>query len=220
MLFLSRAASLAVMSLAMIGLTSLSSPSRASLNPTAASPTITVAQGQLPEPPQNVPLLQPVPAITPIEPVSPAPRLAPDAAKPSYATLDAAVTAQAMPDTASDELRCLAVTIYHEAKGEPLAGQLAVANVVINRTTSGRFPKTICSVVMQPGQFSFIHGGRMPEMDASRAAYRTALAVAQVALNAAWRSPAPTALYFHARSRNANWGRTQVASIGNHIFYR
>lgn len=80
----------------------------------------------------------------------------------AYGTLAAAVAAQAIPDTIDEELQCMAGAIYFEAKGEPLSGQLAVAEVILNRSKSGRFPKTVCSVVKQPGQFSFVRGGRVP----------------------------------------------------------
>ncbi|HEU4960118.1 MAG TPA: cell wall hydrolase [Sphingomonas sp.] len=137
-----------------------------------------------------------------------------------FASLAAAVAAQEAPETVDDELACLAGAIYFESKGEPLSGQLAVADVIINRTKSGQFASTICGVVTQPGQFSFVRGGRMPAIDTHRKSYRTALAVAQVALDNAWNDPAPDALYFHAKRVRPGWGKTKVASIGHHIFYR
>lgn len=143
-----------------------------------------------------------------------------DAADDGYASLAAAVAAQSAPDVLSEDLRCLAGAIYFEAKGESLTGQLAVAQVVLNRTHSGRFPTSICSVVMQAGQFSFVRGGRMPAMAMSSAGVRTAVAVAQVALNRDWKSQAANALFFHARRVSPGWRLTRVASIGNHVFYR
>jgi spore germination cell wall hydrolase CwlJ-like protein len=137
-----------------------------------------------------------------------------------FASLAAAVAAQDAPESVDDELRCLAGAIYFESKGEPLSGQLAVADVIINRTRSGRFPSTICGVVTQPGQFSFVRDGRMPPIDTDRKSYRTALAVAQVALSDAWNDPAPDALYFHAKRVRPGWGKTRVAAIGHHVFYR
>jgi spore germination cell wall hydrolase CwlJ-like protein len=137
-----------------------------------------------------------------------------------FASLEAAVAAQDAPAAVNGDLACLAGAIYFESKGEPLAGQLAVADVIINRTTSGRFPETICGVVTQPGQFSFVRGGRIPHIDLKRKAYRTALAVAQVALAKAWENPAPDALYFHAKRVRPGWGRAKVASIGHHVFFR
>ncbi|MGN6269476.1 MAG: cell wall hydrolase [Sphingomonas sp.] len=137
-----------------------------------------------------------------------------------FASLDAAVAAQDAPAAVEGDLACLAGAIYFESKGEPLSGQLAVADVIINRTKSGRFPDTICGVVTQPGQFSFVRGGEIPHIDLGRKAYRTALAVAQVALAKAWDNPAPDALYFHAKRVSPGWGRAKVASIGHHVFFR
>lgn len=137
----------------------------------------------------------------------------------AFGSLAAAVAAQSVPDAMGEDLACVAGAIYFEAKGEPLSGQLAVAQVIINRAKSGRFPKTVCSVVTQPGQFSFVHGGRIPPVGGN-AAYRTAVAVARVALAEAWDSPVPAAMYFHARRVAPRWNRTQVAAIGNHVFYR
>ena len=137
----------------------------------------------------------------------------------SYASLAAAVAAQDMPGDADSELSCLAGAVYFESKGEPLSGQLAVADVIINRTASGRFPSSICSVVKQPGQFSFVRGGRIPEI-ASNAQYRTAMAIAKIAMADGWDDPAPKALYFHARRVSPNWGKARVTTIGNHIFFR
>lgn len=162
------------------------------------------------------------PAITPaVQMIQDLPTTTPAVAADSarFETLAAAIAAQDEAIT-DDALRCLAGAIYFEAKGEPVAGQLAVADVIINRTKSGRFPASVCGVVTQSGQFSFVHGGEMPVVDAGRAGYRTALAVAKVALAHAWESPAAGALFFHARRVNAGWNRGVVASIGNHIFYR
>src|SRR3546814_1614352 len=86
------------------------------------------------------------------------------------------------------------------SKGEPLSGQLAVANVIMNRVESGRFPSTICGVVTQRDQFSFVRGGKIPAIDTNRKAYRTAMAVAQVAMADDWsKDPAPEALFFQDR---------------------
>lgn len=136
-----------------------------------------------------------------------------------FASLSAVVAAQDAPESLPGELNCLAAGIYYEAKGEPLAGQLAVAEVILNRTTSGRFPKSVCSVLTQRGQFSFVRGGKIPTPPAN-AHWRKALAVAMVAQKDLWDSPAEDALYFHARYSRANWKRPTVATIGNHIFYR
>lgn len=174
----------------------------------------------------NVPLSGPVPensdlAAIPAEIAAPAalPAVAQIDDSPEFDSLSEAVAAQNAPDALSDDLSCLAGAIYFEAKGEPLSGQLAVAEVIMNRAASGRFAKSVCAVVTQAGQFSFVRGGRIPAI-AGNANYRTAVAVAQVALSDQWDSPAPKALYFHARRASPGWRMTKVASIGNHIFYR
>lgn len=120
-----------------------------------------------------------------------------------------------------DATRCLAGAIYFEAKGEPIAGQLAVAEVIINRAKSGRFPSDVCAVVTQRGQFGFVRSGQIPVIDAGRAAYKTALAVARVALADAWDGPAPAALFFNTANRRPGGARlVKVASVGNHVFWR
>jgi hypothetical protein len=136
-----------------------------------------------------------------------------------FATLSAAVEAHQAQPVSDNELKCLATGIYYEAKSEPLAGQLAVAEVILNRAKSGRFAKSACGVLTQRGQFSFVRGGKIPTPPQG-AQWRKALAVAQVAQKDLWDSPAGNALYFHARHARQNWNRVQVASIGNHIFYR
>lgn len=135
-------------------------------------------------------------------------------------TLIEAVAAQTMPADMADDLECLATAVYFESKGEPLSGQLAVANVVLNRSRSGRFPASVCGVVTQRGQFGFVRGGHLPEVDTERRDWKTAVAVAKVAMADAWDTPAPGALYFHARRASPGWNRAHVVSIGNHIFYR
>lgn len=143
-----------------------------------------------------------------------------DADPSPFQSLAAAVAGQVAPGDPSAELRCLAGAVYHEAKGEPLAGQLAVAEVIINRARSGRFPRSLCGVVTQVGQFSFVRGGAVPAVNPALVQWKTALAVAQVALEDDWESPAANALFFHARRAAPGWDKPRVASIGNHIFYR
>ncbi|PZO79595.1 MAG: cell wall hydrolase [Sphingomonas hengshuiensis] len=136
-----------------------------------------------------------------------------------FSTLAAAVAAQSA-TIDDEELNCIAIGVYYESKGEPLTGQLAVADVILNRATSGRFPTSACAVLTQRGQFSFVKGGRLPDVDTSRPAWKTAVAIARIARQDLWDSPAEGALFFHARRVSPNWGKTRVASLGNHIFYR
>ena len=220
MTVLQRAATIAVMSFSLAAMIGTSSPGLAneiergtSVVAPVATPT-TVSS-------LVVPAVADAPLFGPSQPVVQAlPTTDTAASTPSeFDTLDAAVAAQDGA-VADDALRCLAGAIYFEAKGEPLSGQLAVADVIINRTKSGRFPGDVCSVVKQRGQFSFVRSGSIPAIDANRAGYRTAIAVAKVALRAAWENPASDALFFHARQVTPGWGLTKVAAIGNHIFYR
>lgn len=136
-----------------------------------------------------------------------------------YATLAAAVAAQPLAID-DDELNCLAIGVYYESKGEPLEGQLAVAEVILNRSESGRFPRSVCGVLKQRGQFSFVRGGQLPQPSEGSRAWKTALAVAKVARGDMWDSRVSNALYFHARYVSPGWRRARVGSVGNHIFYR
>ena len=122
----------------------------------------------------------------------------------------------------SRDLQCLAQAIYFEARGEPLAGQLAVGAVIVNRTTSGQYPSDYCSVVMQSGQFSFVRHGRIPSPDERSLAWTHAKVLARVAHEELWPSAAGGALYFHARYVHPGWARNKVmlATIDSHIFYR
>ncbi len=136
-----------------------------------------------------------------------------------FRTLADAVAAQ--DSTVSGEtLRCLAGAIWFESKGEPLSGQLAVAQVILNRVKSGRFPTDICAVVTQRGQFGFVRGGRIPAVDEARKTWTTAVAVARVAIDKAWDTVAGGALYFNASGRAPGSGIHRIAAIGNHFFYR
>ena len=60
----------------------------------------------------------------------------------------------------TDEANCIAVAVYHEARGESLEGQMAVAKVIMNRAASGKYPTSWCGVVKQPWQFSFVNPPR------------------------------------------------------------
>lgn len=120
----------------------------------------------------------------------------------------------------SRELECLATGIYFESKSEPLAGQLAVGEVIVNRAKSGRFPTTYCGVLTQRGQFSFVRRGSIPFVPRTNRQWHTAVAVAKIVAQKLKTSAAPNALFFHARYVSPKWRLKRVASIGNHIFYR
>ncbi|MEP6785242.1 MAG: cell wall hydrolase [Sphingomonadales bacterium] len=179
--------------------------------PTVAAKTVVEA---LPPVPATIPLsdIAPVPAMAdPIESIPTAPRAS---------SLAALVRAHGSTVTGDRETECLAAATYFESKSEPLDGQLAVANVILNRTQSGRFASTVCGVVYQRGQFSFVRGGSMPPIARNSANWREAVAIAYIAQNDLWKAPAEHALFFHAKRVSPNWKMQRVGAIGNHIFYR
>ena len=145
-----------------------------------------------------------------------------DAAMPRPRGLDELVDAYAEVRTENGEQDCLASAVYFEARGESLDGQLAVAEVVLNRAGSGRYPATICGVVTQPWQFSFVNAtGRIPAADRSSEAWRKAVAVARIAQAEATRLLPRNVLWYHADYVSPSWGRrlARNTKIGLHIFY-
>ena len=140
-------------------------------------------------------------------------------AAPAFTSLTEAVAAQTV-GVDDEHIRCLASAVYFESQGEPLAGQLAVAQVILNRMKSGRYPGSVCGVITQPHQFGFVRGGAIPAIPSSRGAFRTAVAVAKVAMSQLWVTPqAATAIFFNG-VRAARVGSVRIATIGNHAFYR
>jgi N-acetylmuramoyl-L-alanine amidase len=130
----------------------------------------------------------------------------------------------------ADDLQCLAENVYFEARGEPLEGQYAVAEVTLNRTRALHFPHTICGVVHEirwdpirrrhVADFSWTELGALSPEDGP--AWKQALAVANAAYDDLHPQVVPEALYYHATSVRPDWARSRraVATIGNHIFYR
>jgi Cell Wall Hydrolase len=123
--------------------------------------------------------------------------------------------------TEDREQDCLANAVYFEARGEPIEGQLAVAEVVLNRTRSGRYPVTICDVVTQPWQFSFVRNGVIPAADRGSESWRKAVAIARIAETGARRLLPQDVLWYHADYVSPSWGRrlARNTKIGLHIFY-
>ncbi len=143
-----------------------------------------------------------------------------DSAKIEADSLSQLVLKMPIPDTLDAETQCLAGTIYFESKGETLSGQLAVGRVVLNRAASPRFPNSICGVVYQRSQFSFVRGGKMPRINTASNSWRNAVAIAQIARDELWKNDAKGALFFHAARVSPKWRLTRIAQIDNHIFYR
>jgi spore germination cell wall hydrolase CwlJ-like protein len=143
-------------------------------------------------------------------------------AAPASLTLEGDVARLAAVDTAGAEEDCLANAVYFEARGESLEGQLAVAEVVLNRARSGRYPATWCGVVTQHAQFSFVRGGVIPAANRSSEAWKRAVAIARIAQQGSNRMLAANVLWYHANYVSPSWGRRLARSsvIGAHIFYR
>jgi spore germination cell wall hydrolase CwlJ-like protein len=137
-------------------------------------------------------------------------------------TLDELVAAYASAEAPDREQDCLASAVYFEARGESVEGQLAVAEVVLNRAVSGKYPSDICGVVEQPWQFSFVNAtGRIPNADRASEAWKKAVAIARIARAELADSLPSDVLWYHADYVAPSWGKrlSKQAKIGLHIFY-
>jgi len=126
-----------------------------------------------------------------------------------------------------ESLRCMALNIYHEARGEPLQGKIAVAHVVLNRVAARQWPGQICAVVQQGGerrryrcQFSWWCDGRS-DQPRDVAAWRESLLVALLIRRGATDDPTKGALWYHADTVSPYWSKIFLPykKIGRHIFY-
>lgn len=163
-----------------------------------------------------------VPALT----ILPAPDLS--AALPARAQAEglteAWLLAQAEPE-GDAEWQCLKEAIYFEARGESLQGQIAVAEVILNRVDSPLYPRTVCGVVKQRGgggcQFSYVCDGRTDRMREKSAA-DLAGRIARAMLDGAPRVLTEGATHFHTRAVRPGWSRrfAHTTTIGAHAFYR
>jgi N-acetylmuramoyl-L-alanine amidase len=126
----------------------------------------------------------------------------------------------------ANEVRCLALTLYWEARAEGRSAMEAVAWVVLNRRKNPNFPDTVCEVVRQGGesppcQFSYWCDGE-PETPQNEEAWERAREVAAGMLNKPPPDPTNGALFFHSVEIAPPWTkeRKRTATIGRHIFYR
>ena len=137
------------------------------------------------------------------------------------------------------DLSCLALNIYHEARSQSFAGQLAVAQVVMNRVKDSRYPNTICEVVLQgphrPSwkdktrmwpirhrcQFTWYCDGKSDKIRNVQA-YRDALNVAEVVRTNSILDITSGATHYHAEWVTPSWAKrkTRTTKIEDHIFYR
>lgn len=153
--------------------------------------------------------------------VAPKPEAPAEAPAPQAANLADLVLAYANVATADREQECLANAVYFEARSEPIEGQLAVAEVVMNRAASGRYPSDLCAVITQKAQFSFIRKGKFPSADRESAAWKKAVAIAAIARQKLAGTLPSGVLWYHATYVSPKWGKrlTKQTQIGLHIFY-
>lgn len=128
--------------------------------------------------------------------------------------------------TGGKQWSCLAEALYFEARGESIAGQFAVAEVIMNRADSQAFPNTVCGVVNQGigrrhgCQFSYNCDG-LAERIHDKKAYQLAGKVADLVLNGAPRRLTSGATFYHSKSVAPRWAKTldRTTTIGEHHFY-
>jgi N-acetylmuramoyl-L-alanine amidase len=150
----------------------------------------------------------------------------------SIATLFTAGSAFAKsPESNKKEQLCLAQNVYFEARGEPAAGQLAIALVTMHRVKSRRYPNNFCDVVWQRKQFSWTHDGKS-DRPQDRRAWKRAQKIADFIFNKYWTLPTQLrgaldltkgALHYYAPGlANPYWAKVKIKTreIGGHIFLR
>ena len=122
-----------------------------------------------------------------------------------------------LPPPSQIDVECLAENVYHEARGEPYLGQLAVATVTLNRARVDRFPKDVCALVYSKKQFSWTNKKRkkLHADDISRE-------IATKALMGNHELSTFTATHYHNTKVKPKWAKKmiRISKIGNHIFYK
>lgn len=126
-----------------------------------------------------------------------------------------------------DQFTCLAEALYFEARGETIKGQVAVAEVILNRVDSAKFPNSVCGVINQGTgrkyacQFTYTCDGHPEKINEPRAWDRVGK-VAKAVLNGAPRVLTDGATHYHTTAVHPRWARkyTRTGKIGVHVFYR
>lgn len=126
-----------------------------------------------------------------------------------------------------DQFRCLAEALYFEARGETVKGQFAVAEVIMNRVKSARFPATPCGVVKQGTgrryqcQFTYTCDG-YKDVIAEKKAYERVAKVARAVMDGTFGALTGGATHYHTTAVRPKWARVyqKTARIGVHVFYR
>lgn len=117
---------------------------------------------------------------------------------------------------------CMAKNIYHEARGEDIKGQYAVAMVTLNRIKNKKYPNTVCEVVMDPYQFSWANNRKIRWTRPKGKDWNEALHISEQVIKHGYRLKGlEQANYYHADYVNPNWKREDkmITKIGQHIFY-
>lgn len=119
------------------------------------------------------------------------------------------------------ELGCLAMNIYHEARGETEKGKLAVAAVTINRVENKHYPDNVCDVVWQRKQFSWTDLKPKYHIIKDEQAWVNAIQIAQLFLDGGDWSGVGQATHYHTLEVSPNWKDNDnlIAQVGNHLFY-
>ena len=146
--------------------------------------------------------------------------------------ITAAVRGYAAPQNPNQDLQCLALNIYHEARSESLAGQYAVADVVLNRVESRDYPNTICGVVYQAKmweghpvrdkcQFSWYCDGKSDTPQETDAWYRSLMIAVNIVHQGKFRGLTEGATHYHTNYVNPKWNKSMdfIGRIGDHLFY-
>jgi spore germination cell wall hydrolase CwlJ-like protein len=126
-----------------------------------------------------------------------------------------------------EQFSCLAEALYFEARGETVKGQFAVAEVILNRVDSRKYPNSICGVVNQGTgrrnacQFSYTCDGRADRIH-EQAAYARVAKIARLMIDGAPRQLTGGATHFHTTNIRPQWAShfPNTAKIGSHLFYR
>ena len=122
------------------------------------------------------------------------------------------------PDVPRQEINCLATAVYHESRGEPVQGQAAVANVILNRVASERYPDSVCGVVYQPHQFTDVEKTKPKRK--SRA-WSIAVTVSALAYLGEIEDRTDGATHYYAQKKVTPYWATDKRTttvIGNHTF--
>lgn len=146
---------------------------------------------------------------------------------PRMPRYDAAWLATQPKATGDSQWECLAEALYFEARGESIRGQFAVAEVILNRVESGRFPDSICDVVRQGTgrkfacQFTYTCDG-LPEHVSEKRAWERVAKVARAVLDGRNAQLTEGATHYHTTAVNPDWANVyeRTAQIGAHLFYR